>query len=48
MGLPMGYVYIDLPLTGVLIIYYSLVHIITAIKKNETITVDESPANVVD
>ena len=48
MGLPMGYVYIVLPLTGVLIIYYSLVHIITAIKKNETVTVDESPANVVD
>ena len=32
MGLPMGYVYIVLPLTGMLIIYYSVVMIISAIK----------------
>jgi TRAP-type C4-dicarboxylate transport system permease small subunit len=32
MGLPMGYVYIVLPLTGILIIYYSIVMIISTLK----------------
>jgi TRAP-type C4-dicarboxylate transport system permease small subunit len=32
MGLPMGYVYIVLPLTGILIIYYSIVVIISTFK----------------
>jgi TRAP-type C4-dicarboxylate transport system permease small subunit len=48
MGLPMGYVYLVLPLTGVLIIYYSIVHILAAINKNNTVAADESPANFVD
>lgn len=34
MGIPMGYVYIVLPLTGILMMYYSVVFIITAIRKN--------------
>jgi len=34
MGIPMGYVYLVLPLTGSLMIYYSIVFIINAIKKS--------------
>ena len=33
MGIPMGYVYIVLPLTGTLMIYYSVMFIVEAIKK---------------
>ena len=48
MGLPMGYVYLVLPLTGLLIIYYSVVHILVAIKKNNTATTNESHTSIVD
>jgi TRAP-type C4-dicarboxylate transport system permease small subunit len=48
MGLPMGYVYIVLPLTGILIIYYSLFHIIVAVKKEDAAVSDESSISVVD
>ena len=48
MGLPMGYVYLVLPLTGLLIIYYSVVHILVAIKKNNTATANESHTSIVD
>ena len=34
MGIPMGYVYLVLPLTGSLMMYYSLVFIFRAIKKS--------------
>jgi len=33
MGIPMGYIYFVLPLTGVLMIYYSMVFIIEAFRK---------------
>jgi TRAP-type C4-dicarboxylate transport system permease small subunit len=36
MGLPMGYVYIVLPLTGILIIYYSIVVIISTLKSESS------------
>jgi TRAP-type C4-dicarboxylate transport system permease small subunit len=48
MGLPMGYVYIVLPLTGILIIYYSLVHILNAVKRTDSAPSDESTLTVVD
>ena len=32
MGIPMGYVYLVLPLTGILMMYYSIVFIINALK----------------
>ena len=34
MGIPMGYVYLVLPLTGVLMMYYSIVFILNAFKKS--------------
>ena len=34
MGIPMGYVYLVLPLTGVLFMYYSVCNIAEALKKN--------------
>ena len=34
-GIPMGYVYLVLPLTGVLMLLYSLANILNAIKKKE-------------
>jgi len=33
MGIPMGYVYLVLPLTGILMIYYSIVFLVVAFKK---------------
>ena len=36
MGIPMGYVYLVLPLTGVLMMYYSIVFILNAFKKSPT------------
>ena len=38
MGIPMGYVYLVLPLTGVLMIYYSIVFIIKAVREASEIT----------
>ena len=38
MGIPMGYVYLVLPLTGVLMIYYSIVFIIKAVREVSEIT----------
>ena len=35
LGIPMGYVYLVLPITGLLMIYYSLVFIGIATLKNE-------------
>ncbi|MBN2317615.1 MAG: TRAP transporter small permease [Acidobacteria bacterium] len=34
MGIPMGYVYLVLPLTGVLFMYYSVYNIVEALKRN--------------
>lgn len=34
MGIPMGYVYLVLPLTGVLMMYYSIVFILNALSKS--------------
>ena len=48
MGLPMGYVYLVLPLTGVLIIYYSIHHIIAAIKKDTPFGEDQSTISAID
>ena len=33
MGIPMGYVYLVLPVTGVMMMYYSIVFMVTALKK---------------
>ena len=38
MGIPMGYVYLVLPITGVLMIYYSIVFIIKAVREASEIT----------
>ncbi len=38
MGIPMGYVYLVLPLTGVLMIYYSIIFIIKAVREEPEIT----------
>ncbi len=35
-GIPMGYVYSVLPITGILFMYYSIVFIIESLKHNET------------
>ncbi len=48
MGLPMGYVYIVLPLTGVLIIYYSIFHIFMALIKSDTTATRENSITAVD
>jgi TRAP-type C4-dicarboxylate transport system permease small subunit len=34
MGIPMGYVYMVLPLTGILFMYYSVYYILEALKRN--------------
>jgi len=34
MGIPMGYVYLVLPLTGILFMYYSIYFIVEALKRN--------------
>jgi TRAP-type C4-dicarboxylate transport system permease small subunit len=36
MGIPMGFVYLVLPLTGVLFMYYSLYYTVEAVKKKDT------------
>ncbi len=41
MGLPMGYVYIVLPLTGILIIYYSIVMIVSTFKSESLEPMDD-------
>ena len=38
MGIPMGYVYMVLPITGILMIYYSIVFIIKAVQEAPEIT----------
>lgn len=38
MGIPMGYVYLVLPITGILMIYYSIVFIIKAVREAPEIT----------
>jgi TRAP-type C4-dicarboxylate transport system permease small subunit len=48
MGLPMGYVYIVLPLTGVLMIYYSIIHIFHAIRHENGAEVKKTPISLVD
>ncbi len=40
LGIPMGYVYMVLPISGVLIIYYSLVNIISLIKRENIVKND--------
>jgi TRAP-type C4-dicarboxylate transport system permease small subunit len=37
LGVPMGYVYLVLPLTGILMIYYSLISLIQVVQKKEQI-----------
>jgi TRAP-type C4-dicarboxylate transport system permease small subunit len=37
LGVPMGYVYLVLPLTGILMIYYSLISLIQAVLKKEQV-----------
>jgi TRAP-type C4-dicarboxylate transport system permease small subunit len=34
-GIPMGYIYSVLPITGILFMYYSIVFIIESLKQNE-------------
>ena len=46
MGIPIGYVYLVLPLTGLLMIYYSIVFIVNAIKKSEDYT--DKKVNIVE
>jgi TRAP-type C4-dicarboxylate transport system permease small subunit len=36
MGIPMGYVYLVLPLTGILFMYYSVYFIVEALKREES------------
>lgn len=40
LGIPMGYVYMVLPISGVLIIYYSVVNIINIIKRKNVVKDD--------
>lgn len=40
LGIPMGYVYMVLPISGILIIYYSLVNIISLIKRENIVKND--------
>jgi TRAP-type C4-dicarboxylate transport system permease small subunit len=48
MGLPMGYVYIVLPLTGILIIYYSIVMIISTFKSESLEPLDDKHITYVE
>ena len=41
MGIPMGYVYLVLPLTGILLIYYSLVFILASVRGESVISADK-------
>lgn len=41
MGIPMGYVYIVLPLTGILMMYYAAVAIVDALQKPESAVPDK-------
>ncbi|TFH02235.1 MAG: TRAP transporter small permease [Calditrichales bacterium] len=47
-GIPMGYVYLVLPLTGVLIIYYSIIVIVTALTSKEYDPSKDIKINVID
>jgi TRAP-type C4-dicarboxylate transport system permease small subunit len=47
MGIPIGYVYLVLPLTGSLMVYYSIVFIINAIKKSPD-ELDTSQISAID
>ena len=47
LGIAMGYIYIVLPLTGLLMIYYSIVFIIKALR-DESIVPDESAITSID
>ncbi len=47
MAIPMGYIYIVLPLTGILMIFYSIVFIIDALK-SDTIIPDQSSVKSID
>ena len=47
MGIPMGYVYLVLPLTGALMLLYSLANILNALKKKEFET-EEPQISIVD
>ena len=48
MGLPMGYVYIVLPLTGILIIYYSIAMIISTFKSESLEPLDDKHITYVE
>jgi TRAP-type C4-dicarboxylate transport system permease small subunit len=48
MNIPIGYVYIVLPLTGILMIYYSIVSILIAFKPHESSTVQNGQITIVD
>lgn len=48
MGLPMGYVYLVLPLTGVLIMYYSVFHIVSAAKTDAVFNEDQGAVSALD
>ena len=48
MGLPIGYVYIVLPLTGVLMIYYSIAHIIQALRHENGFEIKGKSDRIVD
>lgn len=37
LGIPMGYIYVVLPLSGIFIIFYSIVNIITIIKRTDKV-----------
>ena len=47
MGIPMGYVYIVLPLTGSLMMYYSIVFILNALKKSPS-EIDATQIKAID
>ena len=48
MGLPMGYVYIVLPLTGVLMIYYSIFHLLKAARHQDEGPEKDLPVTALD
>jgi TRAP-type C4-dicarboxylate transport system permease small subunit len=41
MGIPMGYVYLVLPLTGILLIYYSVVFILASLKGESMVSAEK-------
>lgn len=46
MGIPMGYVYLVLPLSGVLMIYFSFIFIVKAILKKDSVTIEHQVSSL--